>query len=104
LALLVHIRAVFAEKKGAYGWSRLRRELAARGVHAGKERVRKLMKGNGLQAMGKRKFKATTHSNHALPVWSDLFERKFNALDRTGSGLATSHISRLKRAGCILRS
>jgi transposase len=30
----------------------------ARGIHAGKERVRKLMKANGLQARGKRKFKA----------------------------------------------
>ena len=56
MALLVHIRAVFAEMKGAYGWPRLWRELAARGVHAGKERVRKLMKANGLQARGKRKF------------------------------------------------
>ena len=79
MALLVHIRAVFAEMKGAYGWPRLWRELAARGVHAGKERVRKLMKANGLQARGKRKFKATTNSNHALPVWPDLLERNFSA-------------------------
>lgn len=53
MALLVHIRAVFVEMKGAYGWPRIWRELTARGVHAGKERVRKLMKANGLQARGK---------------------------------------------------
>jgi hypothetical protein len=28
----------------------------ARGIHAGKERVRKQMKSNGLQARGRRKF------------------------------------------------
>jgi len=79
MALLVHIRAVFGEMKGAYGWPRIWRELAARGVHAGKERVRKLMKANGRQARGKRKFKATTNSNHALPVSPDLMERNFSA-------------------------
>src|SRR5271169_5905520 len=31
MALLVHIRAIFAEMKGAYGWPRLWRELHARG-------------------------------------------------------------------------
>jgi len=64
--------------KGAYGWPRLWRELGARGIHAGKERVRKLMKANGLQASGQRKFKATTNSNHTLPVSPDLLERNFS--------------------------
>ena len=31
-ALAVHIKAVFAEMKGAYGWPRIWRELAARGI------------------------------------------------------------------------
>ena len=81
MALLVHIRAVFAEMKGAYGWPRIWRELTARGILVGKERVRKLMKANGLQARGKRKFKATTNSNHTLPVSPDLLdllERNFS--------------------------
>src|ERR1019366_7285041 len=33
-ALAVHIKAVFAEMKGAYGWPRIWRELAARGIRA----------------------------------------------------------------------
>jgi transposase InsO family protein len=78
MALLVHIQAVFTEMKGAYGWPRIRRELVARGINVGKERVRKLTKHNGLQARGKRKFKATTNSDHALPVSPDLLERNFN--------------------------
>ena len=64
MALLVRIRAVFQEMKGAYGWRRVWRELGQRGVRAGKERVRKLMCANGLRARGKAKFRVTTDSGH----------------------------------------
>ena len=40
--------------------------------------MRKLMKANGLQARGRRKFKATTNSNYTLPVSPDLLERNFS--------------------------
>jgi len=78
MALLVHIRALFVEMKGAYGWPRIWRELAARGVRAGKERVRKLMQANGLRARGKKKFRVTTDSRHAFPVSPNLLERQFD--------------------------
>ena len=35
-ALLVHIRAVFAAHRGAYGWPRVWRQLRAEGVRVGK--------------------------------------------------------------------
>ena len=78
MALAVHVTSIFTEMKGAYGWPRIWRELQARGIRAGKERVRKLMKMNGLQARGKRKFKVTTDSSHSLPVSPNLLERKFD--------------------------
>lgn len=78
VALLVHIKAIFSEMKGAYGWPRIWRELSERGIRAGKERVRKLMKAHGLRARGKRKFKATTNSCHCLPVSPNLLERRFS--------------------------
>ena len=68
--------AVFTEMKGAYGWPRIWRELATRGIRAGKERVRRMMKACGLRARGKR-FKATTNSAHDLPVAPNLLERNF---------------------------
>jgi putative transposase len=88
VALLVHVKAIFSEMKGAYGWPRIWRELLARGVRVGKERVRKLMKAHGLQARGKRKFKATTNSSHRFPVSPNLLERKFcvDAPDRVWAG------------------
>ena len=50
--------------------------------------MRKLRKANGLQARGKRKFKATTNSSHRLPVSPNLLERKFGveAPDRVWAG------------------
>jgi putative transposase len=77
VALLVHIKAIFSEMKGAYGWPRIWRELSGRGIRAGKERVRNLMKAHGLRARAKRKFKATTNSSHGLAVSPNLLERRF---------------------------
>jgi len=77
-ALLVHIRAVFGELRGTYGWPRMWRELRRRGVRVGKERVRLLMQQQGIQARGKRRFRmATTDSNHTLAIAPNLLDRNF---------------------------
>ena len=77
-ALLTHIRAIYAEVKGEYGWPRIWRALMAKGLTASKERVRKLMQLNGIYARGKRKFVVTTDSKHNLPIAPDLLQRNFN--------------------------
>jgi transposase InsO family protein len=86
-ALLMHVRAVHAETKGEYGWPRVWKELLARGIRVGKERVQKLMKLHGIKARSKRKYKATTDSNHSLPVAENLLQRDFTpvAPDRVWS-------------------
>ena len=77
-ALLVHIRALHAELRGAYGWPRMWRELGRRGVRVGKERVRLAMRQHGIQARGKRRFRvATTDSKHSLPIAPNLLDRNF---------------------------
>lgn len=77
-ALLVHIRAIHAELRGAYGWPRMWRELRRRGVRVGKERVRVLMQQHDIQGRGKRRFRvATTDSNHKLPIAPNLLDRNF---------------------------
>lgn len=78
-ALLVHIRAIHAELRGAYGWPRMWRELHRRGIQVGKERVRLLMQKAGIQARGKRKFRVTTtDSNHGSPIAPNLLNRNFS--------------------------
>lgn len=55
------------------------KELLTQGVRVGKERVRKLMAQHGIRARHKRKYFATTNSNHDLPVAPNLLERNFTA-------------------------
>jgi len=76
-ALLTHIKAIHVEVKGEYGWPRVWKELLARGMRVGKERVRKLMAQHGIRARTKRRFKATTNSRHDMPVAPNLIARDF---------------------------
>jgi putative transposase len=77
--MLELIRSVHAQFKGAYGSPRMLKELRARGVPAAKSRVERLMRDNGIRARHKRRYRATTDSNHMLPVAKNLLERKFVA-------------------------
>ena len=80
-ALLAHIRAIHAEVKGEYGWPRMHKELLARGIRVGKERVQKLMQLHGIRAKGKRRFKVTTDSKHDLPIAPNLLDRQFTVAE-----------------------
>ena len=77
-ALLVHIKAIHAEVKEECGWPKMGKELLARGIRVGKERVRKLMQRHGIKARGKRKFVVTTDSKHNLPIAPNLLGRNFS--------------------------
>ena len=77
-ALLVHIRAVYAANRGAYGWPRIWRQLRAQGIRVGKQRVQQLMQQHGIRARGKRRFRiTTTDSRHGLPIAPNLLDRNF---------------------------
>ena len=76
-ALLVHIKAIHAEVKQEYGWPKVWKELLARAIRVGKERVRRLMQRHGIKARGKRKFVVTTDSKDNLPIARNLLQRNF---------------------------
>ncbi|MCD2342934.1 IS3 family transposase [Ideonella azotifigens] len=80
-ALLVHIKAIPAETRGGYGWPRTWKELLARGIRVGKDRVQKLMQLHGIRAKGKRRFKVTTDSQHDLPIAPNLLNRAFEVAE-----------------------
>lgn len=75
--LLALMQAIHAELKGACGSPRMLLELRGRGFPAGKERVERLMRENGIRARHKRGYKATTDSKHALPVAPNVLDRNF---------------------------
>ena len=80
-ALLVHIKAIHAQSRGSYGWPRTWRELVARGIPVGKDRVQKLIQLHGIRVKGKRRFKVTTDSGHALPISPNLLNREFTVAE-----------------------
>ena len=73
-----HIRALFAENRGAYGWPRTWRDLRAQGIRVGKLRVQRLMQRNSIPAPGKHRFRiTTTDSRHGLLIAANLPDRNF---------------------------
>jgi putative transposase len=73
------VRAVFDVEKGRIGSPRVSRRLKLQGHIAGHNQVAQSMVRQGLRAKAARKFKATTNSNHSLPVAENLLQQNFSA-------------------------
>ena len=77
--LLAEIKKIHAESRGNYGSPRITKELRNDGIVVNKKTVAELMRKNGIQAKHRKKFKATTNSNHNLPVAKNRLKRDFKA-------------------------
>jgi putative transposase len=77
--LEIEIKAAHKRNRGTYGPERLQADLADHGVQVGVHRIKRIRRKLGLRCKQKRKFKATTNSNHRLPVAGNLLEQKFTA-------------------------
>src|SRR5215470_9956699 len=101
--LRLAIKDIFDDSDGTYGYRRVAAELARRGLVAGAELVRKLMRGLGLVACQPRPWRPSTTAQGAagpIPAW------------RTGTSARTSlgrrwpaalHTSRRGKDGSISR-
>lgn len=76
--LKVALRAAHKRTRETYGVRRLQPELAADGFVAGRERIARLRRDIGLKCKQKRRFKATTNSNHMLPVAENRLDQQFS--------------------------
>ena len=68
--LLTAIAAICDEFE-AYGWRRVQAALRHQGVIANHKRIKRLMREHGLQPRRRRRYTATTDSDHDLPVFPD---------------------------------
>jgi putative transposase len=78
LSLTQAIRKIHDSRRGVYGSPRMHQELLAEGHRCCENLVAKLMRAEGIRAKTKRKFKATTNSNHRLPVAENVLNREFS--------------------------
>ena len=77
--LAARIRVAHEASRGRYGSPRIHAELRAHGRRVGRKRVARLMRGMGLSARRRRRFRLTTDSAHAFPVAPNLLGRDFTA-------------------------
>lgn len=77
--LAAEIQLIFEKEKARAGSPRITKRLRESGKQVNKKRVARIMKANGLRAKAARKYKATTNSNHNLPVAPNLLEQNFEA-------------------------
>ena len=73
------VKEVFERKKSRYGSPRLTLELAEAGHQNDRKTVANSLRRQGLRAKAAKKFKATTNSNHDLPVAPNLLDQDFTA-------------------------
>jgi transposase InsO family protein len=78
-ALAVEVERVFEDEKARIGSPRIAKRLKNEGHRASRHVVAKIMKTRGWRAKAAKKYKATTNSNHSLPVAPNLLVQNFEA-------------------------
>ena len=73
------IKTIFDEEKQRVGAKRIKKRLNLQDICVSRHRVARIMRENGWRARAAKKFKATTNSNHKLPVAPNLLQQNFSA-------------------------
>ena len=66
---IVEAIAAICDEFEAYGWRRVRAELRHRGVIVNHKKIRRLMREHDLQPRRRRRYVATTDSDHDQPIY-----------------------------------
>ena len=77
--LLQLIQQIHEENHRTYGSTRITRALRDNGHPVNHKRVERIMRENDIRAKARRKYKATTYSDHDLPVAENVLSRDFIA-------------------------
>ena len=78
--LIPQVRAIHQGSRAVYGSRRMAKELEALGFGCGRHKAGTLMQLAGVAAKQRKKFKATTDSNHKLPLAPNLLARQFSMI------------------------
>lgn len=77
--LAAKIKTIFDKEHARAGAKRVAERLKLEGTLASRHRVARIMRLHGWRAKAAKKFKATTNSNHKLPVAPNLLQQNFSA-------------------------
>ena len=77
--LKVLVRASFEKSQRRYGSPRVHEDLLEQQIAVSRKRVIRLMQEDGLKARVRKRFKATTMSDHDLPIATNVLNRQFTA-------------------------
>jgi putative transposase len=75
--LVGRIKAIHDRSHRTYGAPRIHAELAAEGVRVGRKRVARIMRGNGIRGVSRRKWTTTTTRDRTASLAPDLVKRDF---------------------------
>lgn len=73
------IKVIFDDEYSRADAKRITKRLKREGILIGRHRVARIMRLHGWRAKAAKKFKATTNSNHKLPVAPNLLQQNFTA-------------------------
>lgn len=79
IVLSAKIKEIFDDEYSRAGAKRIAKRLKLEGILISRHRVARIMRLNGWRAKAAKKFKATTNSNHKLPVAPNLLQQNFTA-------------------------
>ena len=79
--LIDAIRNISEYSDQTYGSRRIKKALNEMGYKIGRWKVRSLMKEAGVYVRHRKKYKATTNSNHKQPIFENKLNRQFNVSD-----------------------
>jgi len=77
--LSAKIKTIFDEEKERAGAKRIAKRLSLEGMRVSRHRIARIMRANGWRAKAAKRFKATTNSDHKLPVAPNLLQQNFSA-------------------------
>ena len=75
----MHIQAAYTASRRTYGAPRIHHELQAQGISAGRHRIARLMRREGIVACTERRFRWTATARAELPAAPDRLRRDFTA-------------------------
>jgi putative transposase len=75
------IKQAFEDSRQTYGTRRIQDDWDKQGQRVSRIRIGRLMRQEGLRCKTRRQFRATTNSNHTLPVAPNRLDRQFQGVE-----------------------